>query len=98
MQLMKYVKGNEITVNFGDEKEGRIEYTVFFSPEGNVPERLVERLLTRHPGEFEKVEPKVEATVEPKVEPKAVCDVCQKEFKNQSGVAIHKKRKHKETT
>jgi hypothetical protein len=82
-----------MTVHFGDEATNRIDFTVTFSPEGEVPEQFVERLLTKHPGAYEKVET-VDAPTEPVA--KAVCDVCGQEFKNEQGVLIHKKRKHKE--
>jgi len=84
---LKYVKGNGIIVNFGDEKAGAIEHTSVFSPVGEVPDKFIERLHKSHPGQF------VEVPEEPQ---KAVCEKCQKEFKNEQGLLIHTKRKHKE--
>lgn len=93
---LRYVKGSEMTVNFGDEGTGVIEHTSVFSPECEVPDRFVERLMARHPGDYVKVEAvqAVPATTEAPAQVK--CDVCQKPFKNAQGVIIHKKRMHKE--
>lgn len=88
---LKYVKGSEVTVKFGDEKARTVELSVSFSPEGEVPEQFAERLLKKHPNLFVKVEAEVE-----KPTTKAVCDVCKREFKNAQGVIIHKKRTHKD--
>ena len=92
---LRYVKGSEINVNFGNEKAGVIEHAVHFSPEGEVPEQFVDRLLKNHPDEFVKVEAQPDAV---KSEPKAevVCGVCQKPFKSPQGLLIHKRRMHKE--
>ena len=87
MQLMKYVKGSRIMVNFGDEKLGSIEYTAQFSPEAEIPDEYVERLLAKHPSDFVKVESGPNK-----------CGKCGKEFKNARGVVIHTKRIHKEVT
>jgi len=87
MQLMKYVKGTRIMVNFGDEKLGSIEYTAQFSPEAEIPDEYVQRLLDRHPDDFVKVQ-----------SGPTICGKCGREFKNERGVVIHTKRIHKEVT
>lgn len=93
---LRYIKANEHTVIFGNEKTQEIEHTCVFSPECDVPDKYVERLLNNPAlkGRFQKIEPKV-----PQAERvAAVCGICQKPFKSRQGLMAHESKMHKEKT
>ena len=99
---LRYLHGPTMTVHFGDEAKGAIEYTVNFTPEGDVPDAFVERLLKKYPKDYKvldapKVAPQEDAPAEKPAEPEvAKCDECDKTFGSAQGLLIHKKRMHKE--